>query len=71
MARGNSSLVTFGHAKMPRPIFNMILPLDNDFTAVRSDFTDHFSGLPVREGFVPLEGLGQSTIASWLDDAEN
>jgi hypothetical protein len=31
----------FGHAKMPRPIFHMILTLNNDFAAVRTDFTDH------------------------------
>jgi hypothetical protein len=29
--------LVFGHTKMPRPIFNMILMLDNDFAAVRSD----------------------------------
>jgi len=41
----------FGHVKMPRPIFNMILTLDNDFAAVRGDFTDHlFVGLAIQEG---------------------
>jgi hypothetical protein len=54
----------FGHAKMPRPKFNVILMLDNDFAAVRTDFTDHFfAGLAIsirkqgRVGFVPLDGL--------------
>jgi hypothetical protein len=37
-----ASQLIFGHAKMPRPIFNVILTLDNDFTSVRTDFTDHF-----------------------------
>jgi hypothetical protein len=28
--------LNFGNAKMPGPIFNMVLMLDNDFAAVRS-----------------------------------
>ena len=54
----------FGNAKMPGPIFNMVLMLDNDFAAVRSCFTDHLFGARVhaqnkqgRVGFVPLDGL--------------
>ena len=49
---------------MPRPIFNVILTLDNDLASVRTDFTDHFcgtrySGRKQRSvGFVPLGGLG-------------
>jgi hypothetical protein len=35
----------FSNAKMPRPIFNVILMLDDDFAAVRTDcFTGHFCG---------------------------
>jgi hypothetical protein len=33
--------LVFGHAEMPRPIFNVIILLDNDFAAVGTDFTDH------------------------------
>jgi hypothetical protein len=54
----------FGNAKMPGPIFNMVLMLDNDFAAVRSCFTDHLFCAPGyaeskqgRVGFVPLDGL--------------
>jgi hypothetical protein len=51
----------FCHAKMPCPIFYMVLMLDDDFAAVRSDGTDHFFAGPVLfekhggVGFVPLE----------------
>jgi hypothetical protein len=54
----------FGNAKMPGPIFNIVLMLDNDFAAVRSCFTDHLFCAPGyaeskqgRVGFVPLDGL--------------
>jgi hypothetical protein len=54
----------FGNAKMPGPIFNMVLMLDNDFAAVGSCFTDHLFGAPGyaeskqgRVGFVPHYGL--------------
>jgi hypothetical protein len=54
----------FGNAKMPGPIFNMVLMLDNDFAAVRTCFTDHLFGAPGyaeskqgRVGFVPHYGL--------------
>jgi hypothetical protein len=56
----------FGNAKMPGPIFNMVLMLDNDFAAVRSCFTDHLFGAPGyaeskqgRVGFVPLDEAGR------------
>ena len=39
--------LVFGNAKMPRPIFNVILVLDNDLAAVRTDFTDHFFAAPL------------------------
>jgi hypothetical protein len=54
----------FGNAKMPGPIFNMVLMLDNDFAAVRTSFTDHLFGAPGYAeskqghiGFVPHYGL--------------
>jgi hypothetical protein len=60
----------FGNAKMPGPIFNVVLVLDNDFAAVRSCFTDHLFGAPGyteskqgRVGFVPhyrLDGGNRS-----------
>jgi len=59
-----ASQLIFGHAKMPRPIFNVILTLDNDLASVRTDFTDHFCGprysgrKQCSVGFVPLDGLG-------------
>jgi hypothetical protein len=60
----------FGNAKMPAPIFNLVLMLDNDFAAVRICFTDHLFCAPSYPqskrggvGFVPLAGrTGQSTI---------
>jgi hypothetical protein len=61
-----------------RPIFNMILALDNDFAAVRSVFTDHLfcgSGYSGRKrgrvGFVPLDGLGGAIdhSRSWASTA--
>jgi hypothetical protein len=68
----------FGNAKMPGPIFNMVLTLDNDFAAVRSCFTDHLFCAPGyaeskqgRVGFVPLDGLdGQSTVQAWAQRAQ-
>jgi hypothetical protein len=40
----------------------MILTLDNDLAALRTDFTDHFLRAPLF-GFVPLEGrTAQSSI---------
>jgi hypothetical protein len=40
--------LVFGHAKMPRPIFNVVLMLNNDFAAVRSEcLTDHLSSLAI------------------------
>jgi hypothetical protein len=43
--------LVLGHAEMPRPIFNVIILLDNDFAAVRDDcVTDHgFYGLAISE----------------------
>jgi hypothetical protein len=68
----------FGNAKMPGPIFNMVLMLDNDFAAVRSCFTDHLFCAPGyaeskqgRVGFVPLAGwTGQSTVQAWAQGAQ-
>jgi hypothetical protein len=35
--------LVFSNSKMPRPISNLILMLDEDFATVRNDcFTDHF-----------------------------
>jgi hypothetical protein len=56
----------FANAKMPGPIFNMVLMLDNDFAAVRSCFTDHLFDAPAyaeskqgRVGLVPHYTLGR------------
>ena len=61
----------FGNAKMPGPIFNMVLMVDNDFAAVRSCFTDHLFGAPGyaeskqgRVGFVPLDEAGRGNQPS-------
>jgi hypothetical protein len=60
--------LVLGHAEMPRPIFNVIILLDNDFAAVRDDcVTDHGFYEPsyfrkrTRGRFVPPEGIRQIT----------
>jgi hypothetical protein len=57
----------FGDAKMPGPIFNMVLVLDNDFAPVRTYFTDHLFCAPGYAeskrggvGFVPLCGQSEA-----------
>lgn len=52
--------LVFGHAKMPRPVFNVVGVLDNNFAPVRSDYlADHFfTNVPIvrkqtRGCFVP------------------
>jgi hypothetical protein len=55
----------------------MVLTLDNDFAAVRSDFTDHlFCGLAVQEGnkvasvsFRLTGWAEQSSIEAWASTA--
>ena len=43
--------LVFAHAEMPRPIFNVILMLDNDFAAIRSNCLtdDVFRNLAIPE----------------------
>jgi hypothetical protein len=48
-----------GHTKVPRPIFNMVLTLDNDFAAVRTDFIDHFIPSP----WANREGNGVTPVS--------
>jgi hypothetical protein len=64
----------FGHAKMPRPIFHMVLTLNNDFASVRSDFcADHLFAGPVFSKETGSLKVGsrltgravQSTIQGW------
>ena len=51
--------LVLSHAKMPRPIFNVILMLDNDFAAVRGDcLSDHvFTNLAVSENGVAVSSF--------------
>jgi hypothetical protein len=54
-----------GHAKMPRPKFNVVLMLNNDFAAIGMRFTDHVVAS------LAIPGTGWPWVCSPLTDEQS